>query len=256
MNYLQIESRRAFINIKFLMGIMGVIAVHFFSIYKTVGIKNSVYSTYEAATYFMPYILSLSFCLIPYVQSLTEDIEHRYIYQIGLRMSLKSYVFIKCIVIYVSATMTMLSGTLLFIFLIRIRVPWIHENDILVDNPLIQILNHNYIIYFIIRAFFMGLLAACIAIIAMYISLYWNSYFFVLSLPLLIFCFSVYFANYIFENIPQIDVSQCFNPALNIWGDITISCIYPVILSCFVFALLRMLILKRVRRIYYGENTR
>ena len=84
-NFIKVEYRRTFLSHNFYVGILGVAFSYFYSIYKVSGISNSIYNTYTVAVYFIPFVLSLTFCALPYAQSLCEDMENKYIQQIMLR---------------------------------------------------------------------------------------------------------------------------------------------------------------------------
>ena len=136
MKYISMEFRRSLFSLNFWVGILGVSLAHFISIHKVVENVISVYNTYQCAVYFTPYIISLIFCVLPFGLSFCEDMENNFIQQIVLRKNLKMYVFSKVIIIYITSCLAMVLGTILFVFIINIKAPWICEIDKL-DNDLL-----------------------------------------------------------------------------------------------------------------------
>ena len=187
MKFFKIECRRAFFSKYFLAGIVGVTFSYLYSIYKISGISISAYSTYEIAIYFIPFVLSLTFSLLPHAQSLCEDMENQYIKLLIVRVGIKKYIMTRMITIALSAVLTMILGTIIFILIVRMNVPWIEAGEGMETDFFLQIFQGRYFLYFVVRAFFNGLLAACMAVGAAYASLYWCSRFFVLSLPFLLY---------------------------------------------------------------------
>lgn len=254
-NFIKVEYRRTFLSHNFYVGILGVAFSYFYSIYKVSGISNSVYNTYTVAVYFIPFVLSLTFCALPYAQSLCEDMENKYIQQIMLRVKIEKYVFIRMGFIAMSAVVTMILGTLIFVLCIRQSVPWIEIYDGLDTDFLLQICQGHYIFYFVIKAFFNGILAACLSVTAAFFSIYWQSKFFILAFPFLGYSASVYFSDVMFKNIPQADISQCFNPSYNIWNSKILSILYPICFTVIFISIIIFLTSNILRRRYY-ENVR
>ena len=250
MRYLTSEFRRSFLSYKFLIGITGVAFAQVLSIYKIAGINTSVYATYERAVYFIPYSLSFIFCTVPYAQSFCEDIEHGYIRQITLRKDLKFYVKARIGFICLSSIITMIFGTLLFISIAHIKVPWLSEVDHL-DQDILAVIclkTGHYILYFMLRAFFWGLLAGLLAVLSAYFSLFWLNKLFVISIPFIMLYALIYFMRTIFKNIPQMDIALIFNPSYNAWGNKTISFIWPIGLTVLMMSIIEISTCHKLRQ--------
>ncbi len=248
MKYLLVEFRRTFFSYKFLIGITGVAFSHFFSIYKIVGIDTSVYATYVRAVYFIPFTICLIFCAVPHAQSFCEDIEYGYIRQIALRTSLKYYTASRVALIYLSSIITMILGTLVFVVIVHMKVPWLSKDDYINHDILAEFfLNTNhYILYF--KSFFWGLLSALLSILAAYVSLFWINRLLVLSLPFIIYCALIYYMRTLFKNIPQMDIALIFNPSYNVWNNKIISLIWPIWLTATVMIILIICMYQKLRR--------
>lgn len=210
MKYISMEFRRSLFSLNFWVGILGVSLAHFISIHKVVENVISVYNTYQCAVYFTPYIISLIFCVLPFGLSFCEDMENNFIQQIVLRKNLKMYVFSKVIIIYITSCLAMVLGTILFVFIINIKAPWICEIDKL-DNDLLAkmfILKGYPMIYFVIKAFYSGIISSVISLVAAVLSLFWQNRMFVLSIPFIVYCILLYYVKDVFK----LDIRELFNP--------------------------------------------
>ena len=210
MKYISMEFRRSLFSLNFWVGILGVSLAHFISIHKVVENVISVYNTYQCAVYFTPYIISLIFCVLPFGLSFCEDMENNFIQQIVLGKNLKMYVFSKVIIIYITSCLAMVLGTILFVFIINIKAPWICEIDKL-DNDLLAkmfILKGYPMIYFVIKAFYSGIISSVISLVAAVLSLFWQTRMFVLSIPFIVYCILLYYVKDVFK----LDIRELFNP--------------------------------------------
>lgn len=254
MRYLSIEFRRVFLSFRFLLGIIGVAFSQFMSIYKVADMQTSVYTTFMCAIYFIPYIMSLLFCAMPSAQSFCEDLDHNYLHQILLRKSLKTYVVLRITMIYLSAIITMVAGTFIFIMIVHIKLPWVDVADHFSNDILAGIFfkKNSYVFYFIVHSFFSGILAAFLALLAAYASLFWPNKLFVLSMPVISYCFLIYYLRNIFKNIPQLDIGVMFNPAYNVWNKEVLSIMWPIEIGAALFIILGICIYKKLGRICNG----
>lgn len=254
MRFLFCEFRRIFFSSYFFTGVIGVAAAQFLSIYKVVGINTSVYTTYICAVYFIPYLMSFMFCALPYAQSFCEDIEHSYIRQIIMRKELRSYTALRVILIYLSAVVTMVLVTLIFVALIRLKVPWIRVDDAIGRDILAQIFinSGNYILYFFVHSIYSGILAAFLVLLAVYASLFWKNKLWILSMPFMVYCLLTYYLRRVFENIPQLDISVMFNPAYNVWNNALISIVWPIGISIILTVIIGRRIYLKLGRMCNG----
>lgn len=217
------------------------------------GIRGSVYKTYESATYFIPYLLSIAFCALPYAQSFCEDLKHKYINQILIRVKLKKYVFSRILFICLCSAITMIVGTMIFIILIRMQVPWVQTDDLQRMDELGEMLENHYIIYYFVRSFFTGILAACLAILGSYLSLYWQSSFLIISTPFLFLYTAIFVANSFFPDIAQTNIILCFNPIFNVWSNMQKSLLYPVVIALIFLFILAVIIYKKIGSILWSK---
>lgn len=202
-NYLRNDLKRAILSWNFLISCVGVAGTMFFSIYHMTTV-TSVYRAYADASYFIPYIIAMTFCALVYAGSFVEDYENRYIYLLILRGNIKRYVISKICSICLVAVLTMVIGTLCFALVIHIKVPWTIDVDLVYDDALLVTLGKykDSVLYFIIHSVYMGNLAAILSVVAAYISLFWKNKIVVLSLPFIIYYLSVYCTTRIFPESP------------------------------------------------------
>jgi hypothetical protein len=247
------EVGRSFLGLKFVIGIMGVAFAYYLSVYKIYGISSSVYSSYRIAINYIPFVISLTFCAMSSALGFCEDLEYNYILQVIIRGGLKKYVFFRVTAIFMTAIIVMVLGTLLFVIVARIQVPWISTQDMFEDDLLAGMLTKHYILYYIIRSFYTGMLATCIAVLSAYVSLYWRSRFFALTIPFLVYCIVIYYTNVVFIDIPRADIGQIFDPTLNLWGNIALSLIVPVGIGVFFVVTIGGLMYIKLRELLYEK---
>lgn len=247
------EIRRSFFCLKFPVGILGVTFAYLLSVYKIYGISFSVYSSYRIAIGFIPFVISLTFCVMSSALSFCEDLEYNYIWQILIRGGLKKYVFFRVCTICLTAITVMMLGTLLFVITARMQVPWLSVEDIIEEDLMAALLTRHYLFYYIVRSFYTGMLAACIAAFSACTSLYWRSRFFVLTIPFLVYCMAVYCVNVVFADIPKADIGQVFDPTLNAWENGALSLTVPIGLGILFTVIIGNVIYKKLRGMLYEK---
>lgn len=127
-NYLCTDFRRLGKSYRWAAGTIGVVVMLFFSLEGDLVLKGfgtgNVLSTYFNSTNMTGFLIAFSFCAFPFATVYPEEREHKYICYSVIRGNLKSYVLSKTTVIYISSLATMILGSLLFLLLCRIQVPW------------------------------------------------------------------------------------------------------------------------------------
>lgn len=248
-NYLRNDLKRAIMSRNFGLSCIGVTGTMFFSIYRMTTV-TSVYRAYSDASYFIPYIIVMTFCALVYAGSFVEDYENRYIYLLILRGNIKRYVISKICSICFAAVLALVIGTLCFVLIIHIKVPWMIEADLVYDDALLVVLGKykNSVLYFVIHSVYMGNLAVILSLVAAYISLFWKNKILVLSIPFIIYYLSVYSTARIFPEMPQFNTSFTFNPIYNVWGNYTLSLVLPFIFSAIIVFVIGVSMYKKIRR--------
>lgn len=250
-NFLYGDLRRALLSIRFPVGVLGVAFALFYSLYRMSNIL-SVYAAYIDALYFIPFAFALLFCAFPFSESLIEDIEHKYIQLLVMRGSLKKYTLSKVILIYMSAIVVMILGTLLFTILAHLQAPWELKDEYLYTDIFTKIFWKNgfHLLFFASHSFFIGLLAGNLALLAAYVSLFWQEKLLVVAFPFLAYYLVIYYEYGIFGNIVWLDIRQIFNLSYDVWNNPVYSILWPIIVSLFIAVFMGIGIYRKLRRIY------
>lgn len=117
-------------------------------------IEGSVLEVFVSSIYFIPFIVSLTFAAIPYAGVICEELENGYIYLCILRGNLKEYVISRILGIEISAIITILIGSFIFILSVKYRLPWVDTNSVIYQTILEQgcfqeiLKNNQYVLYF------------------------------------------------------------------------------------------------------------
>lgn len=248
--YLESDMKRAFLSVRFPGSVACVTATLFFSLYRMADIV-SVYRAYMDAVYFIPFVLTLTFCTIPYAESFSEDVRHKYIQPMLLRGGIKKYVISKILTVYISSVLTMILGVAVFILLVKTRVPWSLAEDYLYPDILTETLFKQgyHVLFFLIHSFFLGLLAGNLSVLAAYLALYWNEKLFVMSVPFLVYYILVYYAGQVVGNNPWLDIRQIFNVSYNINGSSAYSLLWALGISLVFLIVMGICSYRKLRRL-------
>lgn len=188
--YFLTDIRRLFKEYRFYLSIIGVTLSLLFSLESFGIINNNVVSTYMMSTELSGIMVAYVFCAFPYALSLCESMEQKYIRYEVVRGNLKRFVISKVVVIYLSSMITMIAGTILFVLIIRWKVPWV---DMKTDSQGISLAGQyscfmvqgNYFLYCVVYAAYLGMLAGTMSVLAAFVSMYISNKVTVLAVPLL-----------------------------------------------------------------------
>lgn len=249
MIYIKSDLKRAFQIKRVCVGCLGVTFAMFFSIYRMTNV-TSVYGAYVDAIYFIPFMLAMTFCAIPFGGSVNEDVECKFLNILLLRGSTIKYVISKVIIIYISAIVTMMLGVFIFVIIIHCKVPW--EEAIVAEDAMLNILGESThgLVYFILHSFFMGLLAANLSIVSAVFSLLWPDKLLQISMPFLLYYLLIYYSGELFPGLPQLNIQFMFNPSYDTWNNKKMSFIFPIIFSGCVAIGMGICMYKQLRRKY------
>ncbi len=254
-DYLRGDFKRALFTNRFLIGVAGVVFALFYSLHRMADIA-SVYTAYMDALYFIPFSVALIFCAVPFAGSFLEDIKHKYIQLLIMRGSLKKYLMSKIIMIYISSAFSMFFGIMLFIVLVRLQVPWALEDEYLYSDILTKVFweNGHHLIFFAIHALFIGLMAGNLAILAAYVSLFWQEELLTIALPFLVYYLIVYYEYGLFGNVAWLNIKQIFNISYDVWKHPLYTLLWPVCVSLVTIVSVGTGIYKKLGRLYDEEK--
>lgn len=196
-NYLCTDFRRLGKSYRWAAGTIGVVVVLFFSLEGDLFLKGfgtgNVLSTYFSSTIMTGFLIAFSFCAFPFATVYPEEREHKYIRYCVIRGNLKSYVLSKTTVIYISSLATMILGSLLFLLLCRIRVPWMDwgeaaQYDVELNGCYGSVLKNGHVIlYCMLYALNLGLIAGALSNMAALCSVILSNTVLTLIFPVLAF---------------------------------------------------------------------
>lgn len=176
MHYLQTDLRRLIKSRRWLVGVLGVAAMLFFSLENGLFQKGfaagDVLLTYTNAILGAGMIITYSFCAFPFAAVFPEEWDHKYIRYGVIRGNLKTYVLSKVSVIWLSSVAVMVLGTFVFLLVCRTQVPWEAwqgkmEIDFLLAGCYGDVLGHGHVLlYCLLNALHMGLAAAVLSSMA------------------------------------------------------------------------------------------
>lgn len=171
--YLSVDFRRLLKNPKFIIGILGVTAMLFFSLEDSLFREGfgdgAVIFTYYNSVILSGFLIAYSFCALPFATIYPEDWEHKYIRYSLIRGSLKAYVAAKATVIYISALLAMIIGTLIFLLICRTQVPWVNPElgdsfEIFLQGNYSHLLKDGHVLlYCILFSIHLGFIAGFLA---------------------------------------------------------------------------------------------
>ncbi len=201
-------------------------------------------------------VLAYVICAVPYVTGFCEDIEHRYIYQVLVRVKKWKYVLSKLTAIFISAFFTFFGGNILFLFLESLHYPLVDTTSSCYQYPLggeeLASLLHSgqYAAYFGICIFAWALLGGLLSVLAAYISLYLKNKIAVICTPMVVYYFGINFME------KYLGLSRRYNPMCvydmfnNIMGSTTKSVLYAAGYTVTALVILFMLCLYKIGRDY------
>lgn len=174
------------------------------------GLRQSVLNTYFMAVTLSGLMLAYLFCILPYAFVFCEDLEHNYTrYQI-IRGNLRKYVCSKVAVIYLSSVAAMVLGTVLFVLMCSLKIPWATEDlfglDIMILGAYGDLIRKgHFFTYCVCYALQLGLLAGMLSVLAAFISLFISNKVMVAAIPVCIYQLGFvgyrgkYFSVYVFQ---------------------------------------------------------
>lgn len=188
-DYLWMDLRRAFKNLKILVGIFGVTMALLYNDYPPSDVVAWVGEMIHTSVIIMA---AFMFAIFPYATAFCEDMEYQYGMQLVLRGNSFFYVCSKLIVVFISSGFTMFLGFLITSLIIYLRygLP-VRErlDDILGVNGFYGkfILQENYMIYFLCAGLQIACLAGTLAVIGLACSLFIKNRMLVYILPITFF---------------------------------------------------------------------
>lgn len=211
------------------------------------GIQESVVDTFIHTRNLSLHVLVYIFCALPYAAAFCEDLENKYIYYTVNRGSLRNYTVSKVAHIYLASVVTMVAGVYIYCLIVRTQVPWAMTSDVYYDIAAeggysSLFLQSRYLLYCLIYALNLGLLAGTLSVAASYISLYIQSRIIVLTVPALLTLICYEIAD------TSIFTVASFEPIYNPFESDLLSQLFIFAMSIIPVAILTVLIYRRLQK--------
>jgi len=145
----------------------------------------------EFAAQMTPAIFTYIFCALAFSQTIAEDLENRYVRYYLIRESRTRYVASKTWIIFAGAMLCMMAGTVVFVLVCRVRMPWIEQISIEegFEGAYVSLLRNGHcFLYCVLYSFHLGLLAGILSVISAFMSLFVRNKVMTLALPALLYC--------------------------------------------------------------------
>lgn len=191
--YLKTDFYRIITSWRFYAGIVGTGLLYLLAGYQ-LGVVPNVYMSYLYNGFLSTAILAYVFCSVPFSGCFIEDREHGYWLPAIQKGSLRDYIYSKVLSCFLSGVLTMVAGTLLFSFLLRLRLPFFQEFEgmdavRMADRFGFLIREKTILLYFLCSAAVNGMLGGLFSVIAAFLSLYEPYRIFVICAPAVGFYF-------------------------------------------------------------------
>lgn len=191
-HYLLADLKRLVKGYELYAAIIGVAVSLIFSLENEGFTNNSVVSTYLMSTEMSGVMIAYVFCAFPFATAFCDDLENGYARYQVIRGNFIRYVLSKVSVIYVTSIITMILGTIIFLAVYKTQGPWIDWQSGSIGVTMAGtysglITGGHYLLYCIMCAFQLGLLAGILSAFAAFLSLYVTNRVTVLVLPVLVY---------------------------------------------------------------------
>ncbi len=192
-HYLRTDIRRLVKNYSIYLAIVGVAVSIWFSLenyaFEEGMVNGNALDTYSLAVNLSGIMIAYAFCAFSYATVFCEDLEHKYArYSINRGNTLK-YVVSKAVTVYGSSVITMVSGSLLFVAAIRLKLPWTSDSlqDIYLGGMYSSLIaGEHYWVYVILCTLQMGMLAGVLSLAASFLSMFVSNKMLILITPILL----------------------------------------------------------------------
>ena len=126
--YVRIEFGRVFCKKEFYFSVPGIAIILFLSANDGMGnMGDSALAAVLLSSYDAGFLIAFSLAAIPYATAFTDELEYNYAKYLIIRGNLKSYVFSKMLVIFISSVLAMGFGIACFGICCAAGLPWVDE---------------------------------------------------------------------------------------------------------------------------------
>ncbi len=166
--YFLTDFKRFFMGGTWIAASIGIVCSMFFSLEGGQLIDGCALDAYVNAMTMNGEILIFVCCAFAFAGTIGEDLERKYIRYQVIRGNLKSYLFARSSMIFMSSVMVMMAGAFIFIILLRIKFPWESAEagmrSILKEGNYEELLDgKHYLSYCMLYALHNGLIAGILS---------------------------------------------------------------------------------------------
>ena len=221
--YVRIEFGRVFCKKEFYFSVPGIAIILFLSANDGMGnMGDSALAAVLLSSYDAGFLIAFSLAAIPYATAFTDELEYNYAKYLIIRGNLKSYVFSKMLVIFISSVLAMGFGIACFGICCAAGLPWVNEGIgeyILQFGGYRYFLAHgHYLLWFLLYGIQWGILAGILSMAAAFCSLFLPNKLLVYSVPVLLYQILTEFGADSFRRIAAFDPHVIFDARYNIWN--------------------------------------
>lgn len=254
LNYIKINAVRCLKSYKIWGGIAGVFLSLLFATLENKNDSNSIVFMVGYIIDGIPFYLCMVFCAVPYAGSISEDMAFDFHKLQIIRQNLKAYIVTKVIVIFFSAIIAMMLGFLLFVAVLKLRLPWVMVNDSLYDILIERgglkslLINRKFIMYYLLVSVQLGMFSGCLSLTATVFSLFVKNRLLVYSVPVMVLYLIINFAWRIPTELAPLNLYKVFIPFYNVYNHDVWSFIWSVFIGLLTACFLGAVIFYKVRR--------
>ncbi|MCI9209122.1 MAG: hypothetical protein HFI83_00295 [Eubacterium sp.] len=254
--YLKMDFYRLFRSPQFYISIASVFLIYMVSSLQSVG-SLSVFDLFYFIKFFSLIIVLFACSSFAYANSLLEDWEHGFYQSAVLRGSLKAYVYAKSACCFCAAVLSIIMGTMCFVFVQSLRIPLadpeeaygmmriVREQEAEVFGCFLQ--KQWMPVYFLLSSMVIGFLAGILALAAMWLSLVAKNRMFAMCMPIAAYYILV---NCIKDDMLSINGMYFFSG--NLLSDPLLSFGCTVFVTACGVSIFMVLIYRRMRRMVRG----
>lgn len=256
----RVDLIRAFTSMEFAVSIFGILLLMFMGCLSDGFQDSSVIRLVWYSTFGVQFLVVMVVGALPYAGAVCEDLEYGYLHQILIRESLRHYCISRVITVLLSSIGSFTIGMMLFVFILKCRLPWIDTKDSVYQAAIKNgsfrqfLLNEHYHLYILLFSIQLGMLMGILSLVSACISLFISNKLLVLSVPVMAYYFISQYAVNIFPNSVYCNLDFIFGGKKNVFDNDVMSFVYAVLVMCLISAVLTCLIYFRLRRRLNGER--
>lgn len=233
------EINRSFLSIRFLLALIGVIALLFFGsmgeLSTIKGIESSVFYYYDISIKSDLNVGLFVFSVIPCCLGFCYDLNRKYYRTICFRTSLTNYAITKYIVNFITAFLVCFLGILLYVLILHLKFPlFLEDEKSLLAVSIWGVYIQTPIVYFIISGLMISLYSAFLASLTILLITVIPNEYICISTPVILryiihfFCHwqrIPAFLNFEYLSFGYVDMGGGINTLLFSMGVILLSCV-------------------------------